>query len=200
MSKRSAKVKRETKETKITISLDLDNSQVEKNKIETGCGFLDHMLILFSTHGDFRVDISCKGDTNVDYHHTVEDVGILLGQAFKEALGDMKGINRYGYIILPMDETLMLAATDISGRAFLDFDVEFYTEKVGDLDTELFKEFFLAFTRKAEITLHFKMISGENSHHIAEACFKAFGRIMKEACSLDDKKKDKIPSTKGVLV
>ena len=197
---RNARVKRDTKETKINVFLDLDDGKTEENKIETGVGFLDHMLTLFAAHGGFRMDVSCDGDTYVDDHHSVEDVGIALGQAFKEALGDMAGIERYGDIILPMDEALMMAAVDISGRSFLNFDVKFPTEKVGEMDTELFKEFFLAFVRKAEITLHFKLMYGENSHHIAESAFKSFGRIMAKACAISAANKDKIPSTKGVLV
>ena len=193
-------IKRKTGETDIRISINLDDSNTEKNKIDTGCGFLDHMLTLFGAHGGFRLDVSCKGDTYVDYHHSVEDIGIALGQAFKEALGDMKGIKRYADIILPMDEALMLCAVDVSGRGYLAFDVEFPTEKVGDFDTELFKEFFLAFVRKSEMTLHFKMLSGENSHHIAESMFKSVARVLASACSIDEKSKNKIPSTKGILV
>ena len=200
MADRTGVVKRETKETNMKIYLNLDDGNVGENKISSGCGFMDHMMTLFASHGGFRLDIEGSGDIEVDYHHTVEDLGIALGEALKEALGDMKGIVRYGDIILPMDETLVLAAVDISGRGYLNFDVTFPTEKVGEMDTELFKEFFLALTRKADITLHFKKFAGENSHHIAEACFKAFGRIMKKAVSIDEKNKDKIPSSKGVLV
>ena len=197
---RKREIKRKTGETDIKLSLNLDDSNTDKNKIDTGCGFLDHMLTLFGAHGGFRLDVTCKGDTHVDYHHSVEDIGIALGQAFKEALGDKKGIKRYADIILPMDETLMLCAVDISGRGFLSFDAEFPTEKVGDFDTELFKEFFLAFVRKSEITLHFKKLSGENSHHIAESMFKSLGRVLGEACTISEKTKGKIPSTKGILV
>lgn len=205
MKKRSARVERNTKETEIRISLDIDRAYTaakdkNENTIDTGCGFLDHMLELFSAHSGFGIDVFCDGDTNVDYHHSAEDIGISLGQAFKDAMGDMKGIKRYGNIILPMDEALMLCAVDVSGRPYLVFDVDFPTEKVGDFDTELFKEFFLAFTRKAEITMHFKMLSGENSHHIAESAFKAAGRVLAAACEIDEKNKDMIPSTKGVLV
>ena len=197
---RKAKIERETKETKVRVILDLDDDNVEKNKIETGCGFLDHMLTLFASHGCFRMDVFCEGDTYVDYHHSMEDVGIALGQAFKNALGNMKGIERYGDIILPMDEALCMTAVDISGRSFLSFDAEFPTEKVGDLDTEMFKEFFLAFVRKAEITLHIKVLSGENSHHIAESIYKSVGRVLAKAVKINETKKNKVPSTKGVLV
>ena len=205
MKNRAANIERNTKETKIRINLDLDKAYEtsksnKESNIETGCGFLNHMLELFAAHSGFGLDVFCDGDTHVDYHHSAEDIGIVLGQAFKEALGDMKGIKRYGHIILPMDETLMLCAVDLSGRSYLNFDVDFPTEKVGDFDTELFKEFFLAFTRKAEMTLHFKLLAGENSHHIAESAFKAVARVLKAACEIDERAKDSIPSTKGVLV
>ena len=158
------------------------------------------MLTLFARHGRFDLNLSCKGDTFVDDHHTVEDVGIALGQAFYQALGDKRGICRYGDVTLPMDEALILQAIDVSGRSFLAFDVEIPTQKVGDFDTELVEEFFLAFVRKAGVTLHIKMLSGKNSHHIIEGIFKAFGRIMNEATAIDEKYKDEIPSTKGMLV
>lgn len=199
MSKRKAVIKRETAETKINLKLSLDEKNTEKNKIDTGAGFFNHMLELASSHGNFSLDVICKGDVNVDYHHSAEDIGIALGEAFKEALGDKRGIRRYGYIILPMDEVLMISAIDISGRAYLGYDVEFPTEKIGDFDSELIKEFFLAFVRKAEVTLHFIKLKGENSHHIAESMFKAFGRVLAEAIAEDEKRSDKIPSTKGVL-
>lgn len=200
IKKRTANIERETAETKIKIYLDLDSMDTELNQINTGIGFMDHMLTLFATHGLFRLDIVCEGDIDVDDHHSTEDIGIALGQAFKEALGDMKGITRYADILLPMDEALMECAIDISGRSYLNFDVSFPTEKVGRFDTELFKEFFIAFTRKAEITLHMILRCGENSHHIAESAFKAFGRVLSKAVAIDDRIKDKIPSTKGTLV
>ncbi|MBQ1273105.1 MAG: imidazoleglycerol-phosphate dehydratase HisB [Clostridia bacterium] len=194
---RSATVRRTTAETDITLSLALDGSGM--TDINTGCGFLDHMLTLFARHGRLDLSVTCKGDTDVDDHHTVEDIGICLGQAFAEALGEKRGINRYGFIILPMDEALILAALDLSGRSFLRFDLTIPTEKVGTFDTELVKEFFLAFTRQAACTLHLKQFDGENSHHIIEGTFKAFGRILKEAVKVDPDAADEIPSTKGVL-
>lgn len=194
---RKSEIIRKTAETDIVLRLDLDGSG--RSGIDTGCGFLDHMLTLFSRHGRFDLEVACKGDTYVDYHHTTEDIGIALGSAFKEALGDMKGITRYGDIILPMDETLMVCAVDISGRDCLGFDVSIPADKVGDFDTELVKEFFLGFVRKAEVTLHFKQLAGENTHHIIEAMFKAFGRTMGKAVKIDQVYKDEIPSTKGVL-
>ena len=200
MAKRTAKVERVTKETRIEVAINLDDYGFEKNKIDTGIGFMDHMLELMGAHGMFRMDVFCDGDTNVDCHHSAEDIGIALGQAFKEALGDMKGIKRYADILLPMDEALMQCAVDVSGRGFLNFEVPFPTEKVGCFDTELFKEFFLAFTRKAEITMHFILIRGENSHHIAESCFKAAGRVLSSAAAKDERVKNKVPSTKGMLV
>ena len=200
MSKRIAKVKRNTNETKIEVSLSLDERDIEKNKIDTGIGFMDHMLTLFAAHGGFRLDVKCQGDIEIDYHHSVEDIGIAIGQAFRDALGDMKGIERYGDILLPMDEALMQCALDISGRGYLNFNVDFPTEKVGCFDTELFKEFFLAFTRKAEMTLHLILITGENSHHIAESAFKAAGRVLGKACKINKEAGGKVPSTKGMLV
>lgn len=194
---RTAEINRNTAETQISLKLNLDGSG--KYEIDTGCGFLDHMLVLFARHGRFDLNITCNGDTYVDYHHTVEDIGIALGTAFAEALGDMRGITRYGNIILPMDETLMLCAVDISGRDYLNFDVAMPAQKVGDMDTELVKEFFLGFVRKAQVTLHFKELAGENTHHIIEAMFKAFGRTMAMAVKIDETYKNEIPSTKGVL-
>jgi len=193
---RKTTITRNTAETRITLSLSLDGGET---KIQTGCGFLDHMLTLFSRHGHFGLQLTCDGDTDVDYHHTTEDIGIVLGQAFKETLGDMRGILRYSHIILPMDEALILAAVDISGRAHLSFDAQIPAAKVGDFDTELVKEFFLGFVRSAGLTLHIRQMAGENTHHIIEGMFKAFGRIMDEATRIDEAHKNEIPSTKGVL-
>lgn len=194
---RNATVRRATAETDITLSLALDGTGM--TDINTGCGFLDHMLTLFARHGRLDLSVTCKGDTDVDDHHTVEDIGICLGQAFAEALGEKRGINRYGSMILPMDEALIAAAVDLSGRSYLGFDLTIPTEKVGTFDTELVKEFFLAFSRQAACTLHFKQLAGENSHHIIEGTFKAFGRILKDAVKVDPDTADEIPSTKGVL-
>ncbi len=194
---RTYELKRVTNETDIWIKLNLDGEG--KSDIKTGCGFLDHMLTLFSCHGDFDLTIDAKGDTFVDYHHTVEDIGISLGLSFKEALSDKKGIKRYGSMILPMDEALILSAVDLSGRSYLNFDAEMPSEKVGDFDTELVKEFFLGFCRNAEATLHIKELSGENTHHIIEGIYKSVARSLKEAVAIDEAKKDKIPSSKGVL-
>jgi imidazoleglycerol-phosphate dehydratase len=192
---RKSEIVRTTKETDIRLSLCLDKGEVS---VETGCGFLDHMLTLFATHGRFGLKLTCTGDVNVDYHHTTEDVGICLGKAFAEALGDKSGIIRYGYIILPMDESLILCSVDISGRAYLAYDVTPPTEKVGDFDTELVKEFFWGFVRTAGITLHLSQLAGENSHHILEGVFKAFGRTMRQAAAIDPDGSG-VPSTKGVL-
>ncbi|MBQ4104684.1 MAG: imidazoleglycerol-phosphate dehydratase HisB [Clostridia bacterium] len=194
---RTSTIKRNTEETKIELSLNLDGKG--ESKIDTGCGFFDHMLTLFSKHSKIDLDVTCKGDINVDYHHTVEDIGIVLGKALLEALGDKKGINRYADTILPMDESLILTALDVSGRSYLGFDVVFPTEKIGDFDTELVEEFFMALTRCAEITLHIKKMAGENSHHIAEGIFKSFARSLRTAVALDENFKDQLPSTKGVL-
>ncbi len=194
---RTAQIIRKTSETDIKLTLNLDGSG--KSNVKTGCGFLDHMLTLFSRHGRFDLDVECSGDTYVDYHHTVEDIGISLGQAFAQAIGDKKGIIRYGNFILPMDESLILSAVDISGRAYLGFDLEVPTEKVGDFDTELVEEFFLGFVRNAQITLHIRKMAGVNSHHIIEGAFKSVARSLKEAISIDQQFKDEIPSTKGVL-
>ena len=194
---RNTEIIRKTAETDITLSLNLDGEG--KVNIDTGCGFLDHMLTLFTRHGSFDLNVKCIGDTQVDYHHTAEDIAICLGDAFKKALGDMKGITRYGSFILPMDESLILTAVDISGRSFLGYDLSIPTEKVGDFDTELTREFFEAFVRHAGVTLHIKQLSGYNSHHIIEGTFKSFARTMKQAVAIDEKNKDKIPSTKGVL-
>ena len=194
---RQSEIIRKTAETDITLSLCLDGEG--KGEIDTGCGFLDHMLTLFSRHGSFDLNVKCIGDTQVDYHHTAEDIAICLGDAFRKALGDMKGITRYGSFILPMDESLILTAVDISGRSFLGYDLSIPNEKVGDFDTELTREFFEAFVRHAGVTLHLKQLSGYNSHHIIEGTFKSFARTMKQAVAIDEKNKDKIPSTKGVL-
>lgn len=194
---RTAEIKRTTSETDIGLSLALEGEG--KSRISTGCGFLDHMLTLFARHGRFNLDVVCNGDTFVDYHHSTEDIGICLGKAFAQALGDKKGIKRYADILLPMDEALILCACDISGRGTLVFDLDIPTQKVGDFDTELVKEFFLAFVREANITLHLKQLTGENSHHIIEGAFKAFGRVMAQAAEIDEKHSDEIPSTKGVI-
>lgn len=194
---RTAEINRKTTETDIALTLCLDGKG--ESEINTGCGFLDHMLTLFARHGLFDLKVKCVGDTFVDYHHTAEDIGICLGEAFKKALGDMKGIYRYGSMILPMDESLILTAVDISGRCHLTYKLDIPTEKVGDFDTELVKEFFEAFTRKAELTLHIKQLEGENSHHIIEGTFKSFARTMKQAVAIDEKNKDSVPSTKGVI-
>ena len=194
---RVANITRKTNETDITMSINLDGKGV--SNVNTGCGFLDHMLTLFSRHSRIDLDVTCNGDTYVDYHHTVEDVGIVLGDCLKEALGDMKGIVRYGSFILPMDETLIMSAIDLSGRAYLNYGLRIGAQKVGDFDTELTKEFFLAFIRHAEFTLHLKQFAGTNSHHIIEGTFKSFGRALKQAVAIDPEFKDEIPSTKGVL-
>lgn len=194
---RTAEVTRKTAETDISLKLNLDGSG--KSNIDTGCGFLDHMLVLFASHGRFDLDISCKGDTYVDYHHTVEDIGIALGKAFYDALGEKRGIRRYGDTILPMDEALIMSAVDFSGRSYLGYDLEIPTEKVGDFDTELAREFFLGFIRNAECSLHIKMFSGKNTHHILEGAFKSVARTLRKAVQLDEEFKNEIPSTKGVL-
>ena len=194
---RTAEVTRKTAETDISLKLNLDGSG--KSNINTGCGFLDHMLVLFASHGRFDLDIKCKGDTYVDYHHTVEDIGIALGKAFFDALGDKRGIYRYGDTILPMDEALIMSAVDFSGRSYLGYDLEIPTEKVGDFDTELAREFFLGFIRNAECSLHIKMLSGKNTHHILEGAFKSVARTLRKAVQLDEEFKNEIPSTKGVL-
>lgn len=194
---RTAEIIRKTAETDISLKLNLDGRG--ESKISTGCGFLDHMLTLFSRHSRFDLDVSCKGDTWVDDHHTVEDIGIALGQAFKLALGDKRGIVRYGSTILPMDESLILTAVDLSGRGYLGFALEIPTEKVGSFDTELVEEFFLGFTRNAEVTLHIRSLAGTNSHHIIEGAFKSVARSLKTAVAIDPVFADEIPSTKGVL-
>lgn len=194
---RFSDIKRKTAETDIDLFLNLDGTG--KNKIDTGCGFLDHMLNLFSVHGKFDLTVRCDGDTNVDYHHTVEDIGIALGEAFNEALGDKKGITRYGDYVLAMDEAVVLSSVDLSGRSFLGYDLKIPTEKVGDFDTELVEEFFYGFVRKAECALHLKTLSGKNSHHIIEGAFKSVARSLRAAVSIDEKFIGEIPSTKGAL-
>ena len=194
---RTAKIERNTAETKIFLELNLDGTG--KSEIATGCGFLDHMLTLFSCHGSFGLTVRCQGDTYVDDHHTVEDIGIALGKALEIALGEKRGITRYGSFLLPMDEALILCALDISGRSYLGFHLEIPTAKVGTFDTELVEEFFLGLTRNANITLHLKQLDGKNSHHIIEGAFKAFGRALAQACAIDEKHAGEIPSTKGVL-
>lgn len=194
---RTAEIKRKTNETDIKLSLNLDGSG--KSEIECGCGFLEHMLTLFAKHAHFDLTLTCIGDTYVDDHHTVEDIGIALGEAFYNALGDKKGIVRYADTILPMDESLILTAVDLSGRAHLSYSLDIPTEKVGTFDTELCEEFFTAFVRTAQCTLHIRKISGTNSHHIIEGAFKSFARTMSGAVRIDSAFKDEIPSTKGVL-
>ena len=194
---RTSEIKRATAETDISLTLNLDGTGA--GEIETGCGFLDHMLTLFAKHGRFDPNITCQGDTYVDDHHTVEDIGISLGKAFKEALGDKKGITRYGSTILPMDESLILSAVDLSGRGFLGYELEIPTEKVGSFDTELVEEFWLGFIRNAECTLHIRQLAGTNSHHIIEGAFKSVARSLKAAVAIDAAFADEIPSTKGVL-
>lgn len=194
---RTAEINRKTNETDIRLSLNLDGTG--KSEINSGVGFLDHMLTLFARHGRFDLQLTCDGDTYVDDHHSVEDIGIALGQAFEKALGDKRGILRYGSFILPMDETLILTAVDISGRSYLNYDLAIPTQKVGTFDTELTEEFFLGFVRNANLTLHIKQLEGKNSHHIIEGTFKSFGRTMKQAVAIDRDFKDEIPSTKGVL-
>lgn len=194
---RIADIVRVTAETNIHLTLDLDGSGA--SNISTGCGFLDHMLTLFARHGRFDLTVACTGDTQVDDHHTVEDVGICLGNAFFKALGDRRGITRYGSTTLPMDEALILTAVDISGRGMLCSDLSIPTEKVGSFDTELVEEFLLAFVRRAELTLHVKQLSGRNSHHIIEGLFKSMARTLRVAVAVDPSCPDEIPSTKGVL-
>lgn len=194
---RDARITRKTNETDISLILSLDGTG--KSQINTGCGFLDHMLTLFAKHGKFDLIVSCNGDTDVDYHHSVEDIGIVLGEAFLEALGDMRGIMRYGNCILPMDESLILTAVDISGRSCLNFGLDIPTQKVGDFDTELVEEFFLGFVRHSKFTLHIKQLDGKNTHHIIEGTFKSFARSLAQAVKIDYSANDEIPSTKGVL-
>jgi len=194
---RSAEIVRKTNETDIVLTLQLDGKG--ESDINTGCGFLDHMLTLFARHGRFDLKVKCVGDVQVDYHHTTEDIGIALGDAFKVALGDKRGIVRYGETNLPMDESLILSALDISGRGGLYYDVTFRAKKVGDFDAELAEEFFIAFARQAGITLHIRKITGNNTHHIIEGAFKSVARSLKTAVSIDPAFANEIPSTKGVL-
>ncbi|MBQ9728054.1 MAG: imidazoleglycerol-phosphate dehydratase HisB [Clostridia bacterium] len=194
---RKAQVQRTTKETDIFLTLDLDGAG--RGEINSGSGFLDHMLTLFSKHAGFDLSVTCKGDVEVDYHHTTEDIGIALGKAFFEALGDKKGIVRYGDIVLPMDESLVMAAVDISGRDYASVNLEIAAEKVGEFDTELCEEFWLAFVREAKLTLHVRQLAGKNAHHIIECTFKAVARALRQAVAIDEKRKDEVPSTKGVL-
>lgn len=194
---RNAEIRRDTAETKISISLTLEGTG--KSKIDTGVGFLDHMLTLFAKHGRFDLAVKCKGDTYVDDHHSVEDIGISLGQAFSEALGDKKGIKRYADTTLPMDEALILTSVDISGRDYLAYGLDIPTQKVGTFDTELVKEFMLGFVRNSNMTIHIVQLAGENSHHIIEGTFKSLARTLKKAVKIDPEYADEIPSTKGVL-
>ena len=194
---RSADIRRDTRETQIELSLCLDGSG--KAEINSGCGFLDHMLELFARHGDFDLTVKCAGDTQVDYHHSVEDIGICLGKAFTEALGDKRGITRYGQFLLPMDETLVLIGIDLSGRDYLGWGVELPSMTVGDFDTELAEEFWLAFVRNCPASIHIRQMAGRNTHHILEAIFKGMGRALKMAVAMDEKHLNDIPSTKGTL-
>ncbi len=194
---RTAEIKRKTAETDIVLRLNLDGSG-EVN-CETGIGFLDHMLTLFARHSGFDLELSCRGDTCVDDHHSTEDIGICLGKAFAQALGEKKGITRYGDICLPMDEALILCAVDISGRGESYYALDIPTQKVGSFDTELCEEFFRAFSRDAGVTLHLRQLAGKNSHHIIEGAFKAFARSLAKAAAVDEKNADRVPSTKGIL-
>lgn len=194
---RVGEVKRKTAETDISLRVNLDASG--KNEIDTGCGFLNHMLTLFAVHGKFELSVSCKGDTDVDDHHTVEDIGICLGMAFSEALGDRRGITRYGSMLLPMDEALVLTALDISGRSCLCYQLQIPAQKIGSFDTELVEEFFQGFVRHCPMSLHFRQLAGSNSHHIVEAAFKSFARALRIAIALDGSDSPEIPSTKGTL-
>ncbi len=194
---RESKIERRTAETDISLTLELDGSG--KSRIDTGIGFLDHMLTLFASHGRFDLDVFCRGDLYVDCHHTTEDIGIALGRAFREALGDKRGIRRYGDTLLPMDEALILTAVDFSGRSCLVYDMSIPTEKVGEFDTELVEEFWAGFVRQAECALHIRQLAGRNSHHIIEGTFKSAARSLRTAVSIDEMYKGEIPSTKGVL-
>lgn len=194
---RTADISRKTAETDITLSLCLEGTG--KGDIQTGCGFLDHMLTLFARHGRFDLKVHCQGDTWVDDHHTVEDVGICLGDAFAQTLGELRGVNRYGSTLLPMDEALILTAVDLSGRSLLCYDLNIPTQKVGTFDTQLTEEFFMAFARRAGLTLHVRQLAGQNSHHIIEGAFKSLGRSLRQAVAIDPEFAGEIPSTKGVL-
>ena len=194
---RKAEINRKTAETDIQLKLDLDGSG--RYHIATGVGFLDHMLELFACHGRFDLDVSCSGDVKVDAHHTTEDIGIVLGKAFDQALGERRGITRYGSLALPMDEALILAAVDISGRGVLGFDLPIPAQKVGNFDTELVKEFMQAFTREIRAAVHIRLLAGENSHHIIEGAFKALARALRQAVAIDENCADFIPSSKGTI-
>lgn len=195
---RSAQLTRQTNETNISVSLNLDGTGILD--IRTGIGFLDHMLTLFARHGRFDLTVRCDGDLAVDSHHSVEDIGIVLGRAFSQALGNMSGITRYGSFLMPMDEALLMIAVDLSGRAYLGFDVCLPAQKVGDFDTELAEEFFLGLARNLNATIHIKMLDGKNTHHIIEGIFKGFGRAIRQAVAADPAGKGEIPSTKGTLL
>ena len=192
---RTAEINRKTAETDIMLTLNLDGTG--KSTVKTGVGFLDHMLTLFAAHGKFDLDVTCQGDTYVDDHHSAEDIGICLGMAFQQALGDKRGITRYGSFLLPMDEALIQTAVDISGRSFLGYGLEIPTEKIGTFDTELVEEVWLAFVRQCPMSLHIRQLAGKNSHHIVEGCFKSVARSLRIAVKSDGT--DEIPSTKGVL-
>lgn len=194
---RQSTITRKTAETDISLTLDLDGSG--NSSVDSGCGFLNHMLTLFARHGGFDLTLTCKGDTEVDDHHTVEDIGICLGQALKEALGEKRGITRYGFFILPMDESLILTSLDLSGRSTLCYELDLPAQKVGTFDTELVEEFFAAFCRSAELTLHIRKLAGKNTHHIIEGTFKSVARSLAAAVAIDSKNADRIPSTKGSL-
>ena len=194
---RAAELSRTTAETDVRLRLELDGTGL--SQIATGCGFLDHMLTLFARHGRFDLSVQCTGDTNVDDHHTVEDIGICLGDAFSEALGDKRGTVRYGSVLLPMDEALILTAVDLSGRGMLYWDMHIPTPKVGSFDTELAEEFFIALARRGDMTVHIRQLAGNNSHHIIEGAFKSLARSLREAVSVDPRFPREIPSTKGVL-
>jgi len=195
---RKSEITRNTSETEINLSFSLDGTGL--NQIDTGVGFLDHMLELFARHGKFDLEVKCKGDTHVDSHHSVEDIGICLGTAFSQALGDARGICRFSDVTMPMDEALVLCAVDVSGRSHLSLDVELPDRSVGAMDTELFEEFLQAFVRKAGLTVHIRKLDGKNAHHMLEACFKALARALRAAVKIDSDFCDEIPSTKGVLV
>lgn len=194
---RTIEIIRTTKETDIVLKLNLDGTGV--SSVNSGSGFLDHMLTLFARHGRMDLELTCKGDVEVDFHHTTEDIGICLGLAFKQALGDKRGIVRYGDTILPMDEALILSAVDISGRSYLNLDLRLRAKRVGNFDTELVEEFFTAFTSNAGINLHVKQLEGRNTHHIIEGTFKSVARSLKQAVAIDPAYADEVPSTKGVL-
>lgn len=194
---RTCELERKTAETKIQLTLNLDGTGC--SEIDTGCGFLNHMLTIFAKHGRFDLRVLCQGDTEVDDHHTVEDIGICLGQAFRQALGDLRGVTRYGSMVLPMDEALILTAVDLSGRSYLGYELQIPTEKVGAFDTQLVQEFWLAFTRTGAVTLHIRQLAGINSHHIIEGAFKSAARSLRQAVAMDEAARDEIPSTKAVL-